>query len=168
MNILVVGSGGREHAIVKKISESKRVKKIYCAPGNGGISDIAECVNIKVMEFDKLVDFAKNNNIDLTVIGPDDPLVMGISDAFIKAGLKVFGPTKDGAQIEGSKVFSKELMKKYNMPFKIIDVGVTDSMETFEKYYEKICHSSAINHENKEECEKFRQSLLYFWNLNKE
>ena len=128
MNILVVGSGGREHAIVKKISESKRVKKIYCAPGNGGISDIAECVNIKVMEFDKLVDFAKTNNIDLTVIGPDDPLVMGISDAFIKAGLKVFGPTKDGAQIEGSKVFSKELMKKYNIP--------TAKYEVFESYDE--------------------------------
>ncbi len=128
MNILVVGSGGREHAIVKKISESNRVDKIYCAPGNGGISDIAECVDIKVMEFDKLVDFAKNNNIDLTVIGPDDPLVMGISDAFIKAGLKVFGPTKDGAQIEGSKVFSKELMKKYNIP--------TAKYEVFENYDE--------------------------------
>ena len=115
MNILVIGSGGREHAIVKKISESKRVSKIYCAPGNGGISDIAECVPIKVMEFDKLIDFAKEKSIDLTVVGPDDPLVYGISDAFKAAGLKVFGPTKDGAQIEGSKVFSKELMKKYNV-----------------------------------------------------
>lgn len=116
MKILVIGSGGREHAIVKKISESKRVSKIYCAPGNGGISDIAECIPIKVTEFDKLIDFAKENKIDLTIIGPDDPLVMGISDKFIDAGLKVFGPTKDGAQIEGSKVFSKELMKKYNIP----------------------------------------------------
>ena len=126
MKILVIGSGGREHAIVKKISESKRVSKIYCAPGNGGISDIAECVPIKVMEFDKLIDFAKEKQIDLTVVGPDDPLVFGISDAFIKAGLKVFGPTKDGAQIEGSKVFSKELMKKYNIP--------TARYEVFESY----------------------------------
>lgn len=126
MKILVIGSGGREHAIVKKISESKRVSKIYCAPGNGGISDIAECVNIKVTEFDKLISFAKDNNIDLTVVGPDDPLVMGISDEFIKAGLKVFGPTKDGAQLEGSKVFSKELMKKYNIP--------TAKYEVFDDY----------------------------------
>ena len=126
MNILVVGSGGREHAIVKKISESKKVSKIYCAPGNGGISDIAECVPIKVMEFDKLIEFAKSNNIDLTVIGPDDPLVYGISDAFINAGLKGFGPVKEGAQIEGSKVFSKELMKKYNIP--------TAKYEVFEDY----------------------------------
>jgi len=134
MKVLVVGSGGREHAIIKKISESKRVDKIFCAPGNGGISDIAECINIKVTEFDKLVDFAKENNIDLTVIGPDDPLVMGISDEFLKAGLKVFGPTKDGAQIEGSKVFSKELMKKYNIP--------TAKYEVFESYDE--AHSYII------------------------
>lgn len=132
MKVLVVGSGGREHAIVKKISESKRVDKIYCAPGNGGISDIAECINIKVTEFDKLVAFAKENNIDLTVIGPDDPLVMGISDEFLKAGLKVFGPTKDGAQIEGSKVFSKELMKKYNIP--------TAKYEVFESYDEALSY----------------------------
>ena len=137
MNILVIGSGGREHAIVKKISESKRVSKIYCAPGNGGISDIAECVPIKVMEFDKLIDFAKENKIDLTVVGPDDPLVYGISDAFKAAGLKVFGPTKDGAQIEGSKVFSKELMKKYNIP--------TAKYEVFESYDEALAYIEGEN-----------------------
>ncbi len=137
MNILVVGGGGREHAIVKKISESKRVSKIYCAPGNGGISDIAECVPIKVMEFDKLITFAKEKNIDLTVIGPDDPLVYGISDAFINAGLKVFGPTKDGAQIEGSKVFSKELMKKYNIP--------TAKYEVFSDYNEALLYITKEN-----------------------
>ena len=137
MNILVVGGGGREHAIVKKISESKRVEKIYCAPGNGGISDIAECVPIKVMEFDKLITFAKEKNVDLTVIGPDDPLVFGISDAFIKAGLKVFGPTKDGAQIEGSKVFSKELMKKYNIP--------TAKYEVFSDYNDALSYITKEN-----------------------
>ena len=137
MNILVVGGGGREHAIVKKISESKRVSKIYCAPGNGGISDIAECVPIKVMEFDKLITFAKEKNIDLTVIGPDDPLVYGISDAFKEAGLKVFGPTKDGAQIEGSKVFSKELMKKYNIP--------TAKYEVFSDYNEALLYITKEN-----------------------
>ena len=137
MKILVVGSGGREHAIVKKISESKRVSKIYCAPGNGGISDIAECVPIKVTEFDKLIDFSLSNNIDLVVIGPDDPLVMGISDEFIKAGIKVFGPTKDGAQIEGSKVFSKELMKKYNIP--------TAKYEVFESYQEALSYITKEN-----------------------
>ena len=137
MNILVVGGGGREHAIVKKISESKRVEKIYCAPGNGGISDIAECVPIKVMEFDKLTTFAKEKNVDLTVIGPDDPLVFGISDAFIKAGLKVFGPTKDGAQIEGSKVFSKELMKKYNIP--------TAKYEVFSDYNDALSYITKEN-----------------------
>ena len=137
MKILVIGSGGREHAIVKKISESKKVSKIYCAPGNGGISDIAECVPLKVMEFDKLIDFAKENNIDLTVVGPDDPLVFGISDAFLKAGLKVFGPTKDGAQIEGSKVFSKELMKKYNIP--------TAKYEVFENYDDALSYIEKEN-----------------------
>ncbi|MBE7020523.1 MAG: phosphoribosylamine--glycine ligase [Ruminococcaceae bacterium] len=137
MNILVIGGGGREHAIVKKISESKRVSKIYCAPGNGGISDIAECVPIKVMEFEKLIEFAKEKNIDLTVVGPDDPLVYGISDAFKAAGLKVFGPTKDGAQIEGSKVFSKELMKKYNIP--------TAKYEVFESYDEALTYIESEN-----------------------
>ncbi len=116
MKVLVVGSGGREHALVWKISQSPKVDKIYCAPGNGGISELAECVDIKAMDFDGLVKFAKEHAVDLTVIGPDDPLVMGIVDAFEAAGLRVFGPSKAAAIIEGSKVYSKELMKKYNIP----------------------------------------------------
>ncbi len=116
MKILVVGGGGREHTIVWKLSQSPNAEKIYCAPGNFGISSLAECVDIKVGEFDRLVAFAKEKEIDLTVIGPDDPLVDGIVDAFEKAGLRVYGPRANAAIIEGSKVFSKELMKKYNIP----------------------------------------------------
>ena len=116
MKVLVVGSGGREHAICWKISQSDKVDKIYCAPGNAGISQVAECVDIKAMEFDKLVQFAKDNAIDLTVVGMDDPLVGGIVDVFEKEGLRVFGPRKNAAILEGSKAFSKDLMKKYNIP----------------------------------------------------
>ncbi len=116
MKILVVGSGGREHAIVWKLAQSPNAEKIYCAPGNYGISKLAECVDIKVGDFDALTAFAKEKEIDLTVIGPDDPLVDGIVDAFEKEGLRVFGPRSNAAIIEGSKVFSKELMKKYNIP----------------------------------------------------
>ena len=116
MKVLIVGSGGREHAIAWKVSQSVKVKKIYCAPGNAGISEFAECVNIGAMEFDKLVDFAKENEIDLTVIGMDDPLVGGIVDKFEKEGLRVFGPRQNAAILEGSKAFSKDLMKKYNIP----------------------------------------------------
>lgn len=116
MKVLIVGSGGREHAIAWKVAQSKRVDKIYCAPGNGGISEIAECVNIGAMEFDRLVTFAKEKEIDLTVIGMDDPLVGGIVDAFEREGLRVFGPRKSAAILEGSKAFSKDLMKKYNIP----------------------------------------------------
>ena len=116
MNILVVGSGGREHAICYKISQSKKVDKIYCAPGNAGIASIAECVDIGAMEFDKLTAFAKEKEIDLTVVGMDDPLVRGIVDAFQAEGLKVFGPDRKAAILEGSKAFSKDLMKKYNIP----------------------------------------------------
>ena len=116
MNVLVVGSGGREHAIVWKLAQSDKVDKIYCAPGNGGIAEIAECVPIGVMEFDKLTEFAENNNIGLTVVAPDDPLAAGAVDAFEAAGLKAFGPNKAAAIIEGSKAFSKDLMKNYNIP----------------------------------------------------
>lgn len=116
MNILVVGSGGREHAICYKISQSKKADKIYCAPGNAGIASIAECVDIGAMEFDKLTAFAKEKEIDLTVVGMDDPLVGGIVDAFKAEGLRVFGPDKKAAILEGSKAFSKDLMKKYNIP----------------------------------------------------
>lgn len=116
MKVLIVGSGGREHAIAWKVSQSKRVEKIYCAPGNAGIEEYAECVNIGAMEFDKLTAFAMENEIDLTIIGMDDPLVGGVVDAFEEKGLRVFGPRKLAAMIEGSKAFSKDLMKKYNIP----------------------------------------------------
>ena len=116
MKILIVGSGGREHAICWKLSKSPKVDELYCAPGNAGIGQVAECVNIGAMEFDKLVDFAKEKEIDLTVIGMDDPLVGGIVDKFEEAGLRVFGPRKNAAILEGSKAFSKDLMKKYNIP----------------------------------------------------
>ncbi len=116
MKVLVVGSGGREHAICMAVSKSKRVDKIYCAPGNAGISQLAELVPIKAMEFDALADFAEKNGIDFTIIGMDDPLVGGVVDVFEKRGLKVFGPNKSAAILEGSKAFSKDLMKKYNIP----------------------------------------------------
>ena len=116
MKVLIVGSGGREHAIAYACSKSPKVDKIYCAPGNAGIGQIAECVAIGAMEFDKLVAFAKENAIDLTVIGMDDPLVGGIVDVFEAEGLRVFGPRKNAAILEGSKAFSKDLMKKYNIP----------------------------------------------------
>ena len=116
MKILIVGSGGREHAIATCVAKSSRVDKIYCAPGNAGISEIAECVDIEAMELDRLAEFAKENKIDLTIIGMDDPLVAGIVDVFEEQGLKVFGPRKNAAILEGSKVFSKDLMKKYNIP----------------------------------------------------
>ena len=126
MNVLLVGSGGREHAIVWKSSQSEKIDKLYCAPGNAGISEDAICVPIGAMEFDKLIAFAKENAIDLTVIGMDDPLVGGIVDAFEAEGLRVFGPRKNAAIIEGSKAFSKELMKKYGIP--------TANYETFDNY----------------------------------
>lgn len=116
MDVLIVGSGGREHAIATAVKRSKKAGKIYCAPGNGGISQIAECVDITAMEFDKLADFAQEKNIGLTIIGMDDPLVGGIVDVFEKRGLRVFGPRKNAAIIEGSKAFSKDLMKKYSIP----------------------------------------------------
>ena len=116
MKVLIVGSGGREHAIAWKVAQSPKVDKIYCAPGNAGIEEFAECVPIQAMEFDKLVAFAKEQAIDLTVVGMDDPLVGGIVDAFEAEGLRVFGPRKNAAILEGSKAFSKDLMKKYNIP----------------------------------------------------
>lgn len=116
MKVLIVGSGGREHVIAWKVSQSPKVDKIYCAPGNAGIGQIAECVDIGAMEFDKLAQFAAEKEIDLTVIGMDDPLVGGIVDVFEERGLRVFGPRKNAAILEGSKAFSKELMKKYNIP----------------------------------------------------
>lgn len=116
MKVLIVGSGGREHAIAASVAKSSQVDKIYCAPGNAGIAGVAECVDIQAMEFDRLADFAQENEIDLTIIGMDDPLVGGIVDVFEERGLRVFGPRKNAAVIEGSKAFSKDLMKKYGIP----------------------------------------------------
>ena len=124
MKVLIVGSGGREHAIAASVAKSPQVDKIYCAPGNAGIAELCECVDIKAMEFEKLASFAKEHAVDLTVIGMDDPLVAGIVDVFEEKGLRVFGPRKNAAIIEGSKVFSKDLMKKYNIP--------TAAYETFD------------------------------------
>ena len=116
MKVLIVGSGGREHAIATSVAKSSKVDKIYCAPGNAGIGMIAECVPIGAMEFDKIVAFAKENAIDLTIVGMDDPLVGGLIDELEKEGLRAFGPRKNAAILEGSKAFSKDLMKKYNIP----------------------------------------------------
>lgn len=116
MNVLIVGSGGREHAIAHCVAKSPRADKIYCAPGNAGIAQIAECVDIGAMEFDKLAAFAKEKKIDLTIIGMDDPLVGGLADVLEAEGIKVFGPKKNAAILEGSKAFSKDLMKKYHIP----------------------------------------------------
>lgn len=124
MKVLVVGSGGREHAIVTSVAKSKRVDKIYCAPGNAGIAQLAECVPIPAMDIAEMVAFAKEKEIDLTIVGMDDPLVAGMVDAFEAQGLRVFGPRKNAAIIEGSKAFSKDLMKKYNIP--------TAAYETFD------------------------------------
>lgn len=137
MKILVVGSGGREHALVWKLAQSPKTEKLYCAPGNGGISELAECVDIKVTDFEGLIAFAKEKQIDMTVIGPDDPLVMGIVDAFEAAGLRVFGPRKNAAIIEGSKVYSKELMKKYHIP--------TAAYEVFDDSQKALAYIEAQN-----------------------
>lgn len=124
MKVLIVGGGGREHAIAWKTAQSRKVDKIYCAPGNAGISEVAECVPIGAMEFDRLAEFVKEKKIDLTIVGMDDPLVGGIVDVFEAQGLKVFGPRKNAAVLEGSKAFAKELMKKYQIP--------TAAYETFD------------------------------------
>ncbi|MCX7922208.1 MAG: phosphoribosylamine--glycine ligase [Clostridia bacterium] len=116
MKILVVGSGGREHAIVWKMAQSPSVEKIYCAPGNGGISSLAECLPIKALDIDGIVKFAKENSIDMVVVAPDDPLAAGMVDALEAEGIRAFGPRKNAAILEASKAFSKDLMKKYNIP----------------------------------------------------
>lgn len=130
MKVLIVGSGGREHAIAASVAKSAKVDKIYCTPGNAGIGQLAECVPIGAMEFDKLTAFAKEKAIDLTIVGMDDPLVGGLVDAMRAEGLRVFGPRKNAAVLEGSKAFSKDLMKKYNIP--------TAAYETFDEPQEAI------------------------------
>ena len=116
MKILVVGSGGREHALAWKLVQSERVEKVYCAPGNAGIASVAECVNIGVEDIDGLIDFVGNESIDLTVVGPEVPLSMGIVDSFKRVGLKIFGPTKEAAALESSKKFAKEFCNRHGIP----------------------------------------------------
>ena len=124
MKVLVIGGGGREHAICWKLAQSPKVKELYCAPGNAGIAEIARCVDIGVMDFEKMTEFAKQEAFDLVVVGPDDPLAAGLVDALEAAGLRTFGPRKNAAILEGSKAFSKDLMKKYGIP--------TAAYETFD------------------------------------
>ena len=131
MKILVVGGGGREHAIVWKIAQSPKVDKIYCAPGNGGIAELAECVDIGATDIENMVKFAKEKAVDLVMVAPDDPLVLGMVDAMEKEGIRAFGPRANAAIIEGSKAFSKELMKKYNIPTAGYEV-FTDSASAIE------------------------------------
>ncbi len=135
MKVLVVGSGGREHAIIWKLAQSPKVTKLYCAPGNGGIAELAECVNIKATDIPAMVRFAVENDIDLTVVAPDDPLAMGMVNALEKAGRRAFGPTAEAALIEASKSFSKQLMKKYGIP--TADFNVFDNEEEAIKYLEQ-------------------------------
>ena len=116
MKVLVIGSGGREHTLVWKIKQSPKVSQVYCAPGNAGISRLTQCVNIDAENIEKLVDFAKKEKINLTLVGPELPLSRGIVNEFNKQGLRIFGPSKEAAEIESSKVFSKYLMKKHNIP----------------------------------------------------
>jgi len=136
MNVLVIGSGGREHAIVWKLSQSKNIKDIYCIPGNGGIEDLAVCHDIKLNNFEELISFSRGKKIDLVVVGPENPLADGIVDAFTKAGIPIFGPTKKAAQIESSKIFAKELMKKYGVP--TADFKTFFNFEEAKKYLNNI------------------------------
>ena len=137
MDILVVGGGGREHAIIMKLAESKRVGKLYCTPGNGGISKYAQCFDVAATDIDGVVALAKKLGVDMVAVAPDDPLVLGMVDALQAAGFKTFGPKKDAAIIEGSKVFSKELMKKYNIP--------TAAYEVFDNSAEAIAYVKKQN-----------------------
>jgi phosphoribosylamine--glycine ligase len=137
VKVMVVGGGGREHTLVWRVAHSPRVDRIYCAPGNPGMKDFATCVNISVDDIRGLADFAEEKSIDLTIVGPEAPLVQGIVDEFEKRGLNIFGPGKEAAQIEGSKVFSKELMKKYKIP--------TGDYRVFEKAQDAMDYINTAN-----------------------
>ncbi len=134
MKVFVVGGGGREHALVWKISQSPNVEKIFCAPGNAGIAEIAETVPIKVDDLNSLLKFALEHKIDLTVVGPELPLSLGIVDLFESNGLKIFGPRKIAAEIESSKVFAKNFMKKYNIPTANYETFTCDEIEKAKKF----------------------------------
>lgn len=132
MKILVIGTGGREHALALAASKSSLVEKVYCAPGNPGMASFGECVNVSGSDVEGLVTFAKENEIDLTIVGPEATLSLGVVDAFMEAGLKIFGPTKAATQVESSKDFAKNIMKKYNIP--------TAAYETFDDYEKAVCY----------------------------
>lgn len=132
MKILVIGTGGREHALALAASKSSLVEKVYCAPGNPGMASFGECVNVSGSDVEGLVTFAKENEIDLTIVGPEATLSLGVVDAFEEAGLKIFGPTKAATQVESSKDFAKNIMKKYNIP--------TAAYETFDDYEKAVCY----------------------------
>ena len=136
MKILVVGGGGREHAIIMKLAESPKVEKLYCTPGNGGISKYAECFDVGACDIEGVVALAKKLSVDMVVVAPDDPLVLGMVDALQAEGFMTFGPKKNAAIIEGSKVFSKELMKKYKIPTAEYEV-FTDSQKAIDYIKEK-------------------------------
>ncbi|MGH9389244.1 MAG: phosphoribosylamine--glycine ligase, partial [Vicinamibacteria bacterium] len=136
MKVLLIGSGGREHALAWKLSQSSRVKKIYCAPGNAGIGEITQRVAIRSHEIDKLLDFARSESVDLTVVGPEQPLVLGVVDRFESAGLRIFGPTRAAAQIEGSKAFAKNFMKKYKIP--TAEYGIFTTLREAKAYVAKV------------------------------
>ena len=140
MKVLIIGSGGREHALAWKVSQSPKVSKIYCAPGNAGIASIAECVNIKVMDIPALVSFAKEKAIDLVIVGPESPLIAGLADELRAAGIPTFGPSKAAAQIEGSKVFSKNLFAKYGIP--TAEFRTFDDPEAASAYIEEVAGGS--------------------------
>ena len=142
MKVMVAGGGGREHAIIKSLKKSNKIDKIYALPGNGGIASDAECVDIKATDIDSAVDFAVKNGIDFAVVAPDDPLVLGMVDALEEKGIKCFGPKKNAAIIEGSKVFAKNLMKKYNIPTASYEV-FTDAAKAVE-YLEKTSYPTVI------------------------
>ena len=135
MRVLVIGSGGREHCLAWKLAQSPSVDKLYCAPGNGGTGLVAENIDIAATDIDKLLEFALSQKIDLTVVGPELPLVEGIVDRFKAKGLKIFGPVKDLARLEGSKIFAKELLQKYGIP--TADFKVFDSAEAAKTYIQK-------------------------------
>ena len=135
MRVLVIGGGGREHALVWKISQSQKVTDIYCAPGNAGTAEIAKNVPIAADQIDQLLTFAQENEIGLTIVGPEQPLVMGIVDQFQEKGLRIFGPSARAAELEGSKAFSKDIMKKYGLP--TAEFETFTSYQLAQRYFEK-------------------------------
>ena len=146
MNILIIGGGAREHAITYKLSQSPKADKIYVAPGNAGILELATCVDISVTDIDKLVEFAKDHKIDLAIVGPEDPLCMGIVDRFIAEGIKAFGPEKAPAQLEGSKAFAKEFMIRNDIPTAryIKTADINEAKQAFETMFKSSPHAKAV------------------------